>query len=168
MTQEALKLALEALEEAHYKIEHKQDAIKREQAITAIKEALREHAMREVQRLGQEIEQEPVAHPVIAGALFDFMGWLTSRKERIVLSSADNASPAADAIRDFANMRGLSLDDAKVQDWNTTPPQSTWVGLTDEEIKKIAKKHKWHEGNVEPHLMPVFRSLEAKLKQLNT
>ena len=37
---EALKLALEALEEAHYKIEHKQDAVKREQAIIAIKEAL--------------------------------------------------------------------------------------------------------------------------------
>jgi len=37
---EALKLALEALEEAHYKVEHKQDAAKREQAITAIKEAL--------------------------------------------------------------------------------------------------------------------------------
>ena len=31
-------------------------------AITAIKEVLAEHAMREVQRLGQEIEQEPVAH----------------------------------------------------------------------------------------------------------
>jgi hypothetical protein len=42
-----------------------------------------------------------------------------------------------------------------------------WVGLTDEEIKKIAKKHKWHDGNVEPHLMPVFRSLEAKLKEKN-
>ena len=37
---EALKLALEALEEAHYKIEHKQNAAKREQAITAIREAL--------------------------------------------------------------------------------------------------------------------------------
>jgi len=41
-------------------------------------------------------EPEPVAHSVIAGALFDFMGWLTSRKERIVLSSADNASGWAD------------------------------------------------------------------------
>jgi hypothetical protein len=46
-------------------------------------------------------------------------------------------------------------------------PKREWVGLTDEEIKKIAKKHKWHEGNVEPHLMPVFRSLEAKLKEKN-
>ena len=115
-------------------------------------EALAEHAMRETQRLGQEIEQKigcvnhdcdqckaqpeqkPVSHPVIAGALFDFMGWLTSRKERIVLSSADESSPAVDAIRDFAKMRGLSLDDAKVQDWNTTPPQRTWVGLTDKEV----------------------------------
>ena len=70
-------------------------------------------------------QAEPVAHSVIAGALFDFMGWLTTRKERLVLSSTDNASPAADAIKDFAEMRGLSLDDARVQDWQayTAPPQ---------------------------------------------
>jgi hypothetical protein len=78
-------------------------------------------------------EQEPVAHSVIAGALFDFMGWLTSRRKRIVLSSADNASPSVEAITEFAKMRGLSLDDAKVQDWNIAPPQRK--PLTDEEIK---------------------------------
>jgi hypothetical protein len=50
----------------------------------------------------------------------------------------------------------------------THPPQRTWVGLTDEEIKKTAKKHRWHESNVAPHLMPIFRSLEAKLKELNS
>lgn len=54
---------------------------------------------------------------VIAGALFDFMGWLTTRDERLVLSGADEAGPAVDAIRDFAKMRGLLLDDAQVQDW---------------------------------------------------
>jgi len=37
---EALSLALEALSEAHYVVEHRQDVKKREQAITAIKEAL--------------------------------------------------------------------------------------------------------------------------------
>ena len=58
-----------------------------------------------------------VEHAVIAGALFDFMGWLTSRKERIVLSSADNASPAVEVITEFAKMRSLSLDDARVTDW---------------------------------------------------
>jgi hypothetical protein len=61
--------------------------------------------------------QEPVARTVIAGALFDFMGYLTSRKERIVLSAADDAAPAADAIIDFATKRGLSLDDAQVREW---------------------------------------------------
>jgi hypothetical protein len=80
-------------------------------------------------------EQKPVTHAVIAGALFDFMGWLTSRKERIVLSSADNASPAVEAITEFAKMRNLSLDDAKVQDWNTTPPQRK--PLTDEVISAL-------------------------------
>jgi hypothetical protein len=39
---EALRLALEALSEAHYVVEHRQDVKKREQAITAIKEALAE------------------------------------------------------------------------------------------------------------------------------
>lgn len=73
----------------------------------------------------------------IAGALFDFMGWLTSRKERLVLSSADNASPAVDAIKDFAKMRGLSLDDARVQDWQnytTSPQQQAAHGI--KEIEK--------------------------------
>jgi len=54
---------------------------------------------------------------IIAGALFDFMGWLTSRPKRIMLSSVDDASPAVDAIRDFAKLRGLSLDGAQVQTW---------------------------------------------------
>ena len=49
---EALKLALEALEEPLA-------PTKRLKAITAIKQALREHAMYEVQRLGQEIQPEP-------------------------------------------------------------------------------------------------------------
>jgi hypothetical protein len=66
MTQEALKLALEALEEAWYHVGTFQPTEKAidlyNEARTAIKEALRENAMREVQRLGQEIEQEPVAY----------------------------------------------------------------------------------------------------------
>jgi len=103
-------------------------------------------------------QQEPVAHAVIAGALFDFMGWLTSRKERLVLSSADNASPAVEAITEFAKMRGLSLNDAKVQDWNTSPPaQRTWVSLTDEQMLAIV-----HYSQLDN-----ARAIEAKLKEMN-
>jgi len=100
---EALKLALEALELAN--INHWFGSSKIEAVIAAIKQALAQPV------------QEPVAHTVIAGALFDFMGYLTSRKERIVLSASDDAAPAADAIRDFATKRGLSLDDAQVREW---------------------------------------------------
>ena len=87
-------------------------------------------------------QQEPVAHAVIAGALFDFMGWLTSRKERLVLSSADNASPAVEAITEFAKMRGLSLNDAKVQDWNTFPPAQR-KPLTIAEVEQILGQHNY-------------------------
>ena len=69
--------------------------------------------------------ETPQQQAVIAGALFDFMGWLTTRKEQLVLSSVDNASPAADAIKAFAKMRGLSLDDARVQDWQNQTIQET-------------------------------------------
>ncbi len=54
---EAMKQALEALEEfcAHGVM------IKPIERRDALRQAIREHAMYEVQRLGQEIEQEPVA-----------------------------------------------------------------------------------------------------------
>jgi hypothetical protein len=107
-----------------------------------------------------EAKDEPVAHSVIAGALFDFMGWLTSRKERLVLSSSDEASPAVEAISNFAKMRGLSLSDAKVQDWNT-PPQRTWVGLTDMDIALID----WESLVTRKDCV---RAIEDKLKEKNT
>jgi hypothetical protein len=103
---EALKLALEALEGADNIDVDMQDAIAK------CKEAL----------------AQPVAHTVIAGALFDFMGYLTSRKERIVLSSADDAAPAVDVIRDFAKLRGLSLDDAQVRTWREALAQPATQG----------------------------------------
>ena len=103
---------------------------------------------------------EPVAHSVIAGALFDFMGWLTSRRKRIVLSSADNASPAVEAITEFAKMRGLSLDDAKVQDWNTAPSQRK--PLTDEEIwgNDEIMECNAHIGSQMNELMRLVRAIE--------
>jgi hypothetical protein len=84
-------------------------------------------------------ELEPVGHGVIAGALFDFMGWLTSRKERLTLSSADNASPAVEAIAAFAKMRGLSLSTARVEKWHdmvATPVRE----LTNDDLEEIARR----------------------------
>jgi hypothetical protein len=149
--------------------------------LEATQESLREH-MAEIKRLKAAQPapvQEPVANPVIAGALFDFMGWLTSRKKTLILSSADNASPAVEAITEFAKMRGLSLDGARVQDWQdlTLPtPQPVpvktyhdgkpwpvapkpWVGLTEDEMWELHGKH--------PTLPEYTRAAEAKLKEKN-
>jgi hypothetical protein len=54
----AMKLALEALEGFY---EYGYDRQECFEHITAIKEALLEHAMQEVQRLGQEIESDEIA-----------------------------------------------------------------------------------------------------------
>lgn len=86
-------------------------------------------ALRDVAKLYAKYDElykaQPVSHAVIAGALFGFMAWLTTRDERLVLSGADEAGPAVDAIRDFAKMRGLSLDDARVLDWQDTIKENT-------------------------------------------
>ena len=74
----------------------------------------------------------------IAGVLFDFMGWLTTRKERLCLSSADNASPAVTAITEFAKMRNLSLDNAMVTDWQSGAAQAS-KPLSDAEIFDLAE-----------------------------
>ena len=75
-------------------------------------EAQLKHALQKL--LNAERRYDNLKHQsqpqVVVDALFDFMGYLTSREKRIVLSAADDATPAVDAIRDFAIKRGLSLD----------------------------------------------------------
>lgn len=54
---------------------------------------------------------------LIAGALFDFLGYLTTREGCLTLGSAHDATPALDMLKEWAKGRGLSLDDADVQNW---------------------------------------------------
>lgn len=57
---------------------------------------------------------------VVAGAIYDFMGWLTTRPEKITLSSTNDAAPAAEAVKDFLTMRGVAQDcEPMIQDWST-------------------------------------------------
>ena len=56
---ETLKLALEALEDVGVLTDREWQAVHKNKA-NELRQAIREHAMYEVQRLGQEIEQEPV------------------------------------------------------------------------------------------------------------
>ena len=66
---EAMKLALEALEIEEAQTHYPSQFLLR--AITAIKEALAEHAMQEVQRLGQEIEPDDIASILACREMLD-------------------------------------------------------------------------------------------------
>ena len=102
MIKEVLKLALEALEEAWYHVGTFQPTEKAidlyDEAIAAIKEALKEHAMREVQRLGQEIEQEPVALESLLGAIA--RGWCHEKNASKEMDS-DLAMAIATEVKTF-------------------------------------------------------------------
>lgn len=74
---------------------------------------------------------QPAAAPaegVIAGALFDFLGFLTTSDRRWTFSACDDASPAVEALEQWAAKRGLSLADANVKGWRAAAPAATVQG----------------------------------------
>ena len=164
-----MKLALFALDIV--KIHYTQSRHINE-AITAIKEVLAEHAMSEVQRLGQEIEQEPVAwmseHDVgfrksEFGATPTVPLYTTppQRTERPVDCERCNRleEQAYDLVGELrvANIK-LSMR-----------PQRTWVGLTDEEIWEAVSRIGTSDSDVNPYAkLADARAIEAKLKEKNT
>ena len=148
MTQEALKLALDALERL------RPEGFFNE-AITAIKEALREHAMREVQRLGQEIEQEPVAWKLMPRDATDAM-----------LKAMDECSTEGYDERLYAGHAASVYMAA--WDEAPTPPQRTWVGLTDDEIIDVLHPLVMADMSDEATDYEIARAIEAKLKKKNT
>jgi hypothetical protein len=56
-------------------------------------------------------------HQIISGALFDFMGFLTSRPEEITLSSHHEPHDLLKAFAEWAEERNLNTEHALVQDW---------------------------------------------------
>jgi hypothetical protein len=168
MTQEVLKLALEALERsvatcfdqyAHQQVMSQPDHFINK-AITAIKEALRKHAMREVQRLGQEIEQEPVAHWSDCGV---------HNEPAYPAGECDcgGFNPTAWLVEDTDGPRLYwtykePIGNEKWTPLFATPPQRTWVGLTDEEILAEIPITTYRQ------VTSFARAIEAKLKERNT
>jgi hypothetical protein len=143
MTQEALKLALEALqfalhvgfsESSESEMKKGEKAYQQHRAaITAIKEALAQ-------------EQEPVAWRT-----FDGEGGYDYR------SYEDNESYADDWDKRNPNHKGW-VDKLYAR------PQRTWAGLTDEQIDACWNKDLWKEK--QPHHI-FAKAIEAKLKEKN-
>jgi hypothetical protein len=116
-----------------------------EEAIAALKEQLADH-MREVQRLGQEIEQEADELTIAyMSGLYD--GKKAQRTEQE--PTAKYSDIVSDGGLDPRNKFDVS-------------PQRTWVGLTDEELNQICNSLDYYGDR------GLVQLIEAKLKEKNT
>lgn len=55
---------------------------------------------------------------LIAGAIFDFAGYLTTRDNDIPVGSHSDAAPMVKLIQDWAKIRNLNTTEAAVLSWN--------------------------------------------------
>ena len=130
---EAMKQALEALE-----IAAEGGGVNFYAYAEELRQAIREHAMYEVQRLGQEIEQGPVA----------------------TVTSETGADITMSWWHEPALPIGTKL--------YTHLPKRTWVGLTNEEIESYWDWEDFQTGAGRLTIFEMVRDIEAKLKEKNT
>jgi hypothetical protein len=104
--------------------------------------------------------QKQVAHGVTDGSLW------RKRQKPEQRSVSEHLEPVAfiapnGELRKTAEAKDASEWGAKFKPLYTTPPQRTWVGLTDDEVYKIAFTL---EGE---HWKKISDAIEAKLKEKN-
>jgi hypothetical protein len=153
MSTEAMKQALEALElmyacYAHSDwISHKQQEEKILAQCVAttmtLRKAIQEEALRNVQRIGQEIEQEPVA-------------WMNATRTNAVFREVETSIP------NWSDYYYIPL-------YTHSQPKRGWIGLTDKERRYILKytptrtymsQYDWNKS--------VMEYIEQTLKDKNT
>ena len=162
---EALKLALEALEQWNTPL------YKRGKAITAIKEAL----------------AQPEQEPVIGTKTWFEDGKMVTQHLTAKDIYKDPEQPEQEpvtwrnaAIRvgeDLCSVGPFGYYDMTAKQWldwalsvvtvHAPPPQRTWVGLTDDERRAIGNGFENDNGHI-PSWMSFARAIEAKLKEKNT
>lgn len=89
--------------------------------------------------LATKSEERKSQEAAIAGALFDFAGYLTTRpaEHSFTVGAVHNATPMVESLKAWAKKRGLSLDDANVEGWDLIDIERK--PLTDEQIEAILK-----------------------------
>jgi hypothetical protein len=50
----------------------------------------------------------------IVGAIYSFAGWLTTRETKLVCSEKHNASPMAEAVKEFLDLHGITYDSDEI------------------------------------------------------
>ena len=143
---EALRLALEALE----KISMGGDPRWTDEAITAIKEAL-------------ETKDEPMACAE-CGVGGGHALYCVACAEKYVVQTKTKDEPVAWMSTSDVGFKKSEFGSTPTVPLYTTPPQSTWVGLTDEDVYAIG--FDLNIGGIQT--MKAYQAIEAKLKEKNT
>ena len=145
---EALKLALEALEDLGMKHYESTGEVLYKETFTAIKETL------------AQPEQEPVAWSH-AGAM--------PPEQEVMKEAAYQLAPWLSAALDDPKVCKEYKDVINAWfDAAMPAPQRTWVGLTEEEMDAIYELHHNQYGECESANLGYERAIEAKLKEKNT
>lgn len=76
-----------------------------------------EHALNEYAIAAIEAQGVPDVDDLIAGALYDFLGHLTSMEKSISFGANEWVTPAVDALIQFAEKRRLTLNNPAIESW---------------------------------------------------
>ena len=98
-----------------------------------------------VEALRKPLQAVEFPDSVIAGALFDFCGYLTTmpKDQAITVSGSHEASSIVEALKAWAANRSLHLDDADVSGWRVAPAQEH---ATEGEATAAQLEAAWRDG----------------------
>jgi hypothetical protein len=80
----------------------------------------------------------PKLPELISGALFDFLGFLTTLGKGVTFGASHEATPAVKLLSEWAAKRGLELDEARVRDWSESLAQPS-PGAVQDVADKLRK-----------------------------
>lgn len=169
---EALKQALEALEDVGVLTDKEWQAVHKNKA-NELRQAIRERALYEVQRLGQEIEQEPVERD------WRKAPWGFGEKRLSTVEYSDIVSDGGldprnkfDTPPQRTEQEPVDYEKLAALGWQAIEcgicgggamgyPQRTWAGLTKDEVDS------WNLPD-HPTVFEFAQFIEARLKEKNT
>jgi len=105
---------------------------------------------------------------VVAGAIFDFAGYLTTRPESMPVGSSKDAGPMVGHIQKWAKQRNLSLDNADVKGWQDVTeaePKKRKLNAREMHALSAAARHGIVSGGMDATLNVFYKLMKAKLIQ---